>query len=81
MTKVKPTSLSCSLHSTIEVCRWVVERASTSALQTEAVHGETISTAAAGVETAIADPSPAGASLREQGMCRDITKTKKFACL
>jgi hypothetical protein len=36
---------------------------------------------AVGVETAIADPSPAGASLPEQGMCRDITKTKKFACL
>jgi hypothetical protein len=27
MTKAKPTSLSCSLHSTIEVCGLVVERA------------------------------------------------------
>src|SRR5882762_5712016 len=29
MTKAKPTTLSCSLHSTIEVCGLVVERAST----------------------------------------------------
>jgi hypothetical protein len=27
MIKAKPTDLSCSRHSTIEICRWVVERA------------------------------------------------------